>query len=245
MKNPHYFMTPPIGRISAWMSALLLSACASAPPPDWQANAFEALNAYASAYLDGNVGEKRSDSGRVADAEWARAKAALASTGRPDLMARAELRRCAVHTASLAFEPCTGYLTMAADAMPADRTYAAFIRGDWVGLNKEHLPQHYRALLDATTIPTDTNRLSSIADPLARLIAAAVLLQKKQITPIERAVAVDTASAQGWRRPLLGWLLVQGQQAEQTGDAGTSASLQRRIDLVMQTRSEGLKTTPD
>jgi len=45
-------------------------------------------------------------------------------------------------------------------------------------------------------------------------------------------LAVDTASAQGWRRPLLGWLKVQALRAERAGDADAAQRLQRRIDLV-------------
>jgi hypothetical protein len=44
---------------------------------------------------------------------------------------------------------------------------------------------------------------------------------------------VDTASARGWRRPLLAWLKVQQQRAQAAGDAEAAASLQRRIDLVL------------
>jgi hypothetical protein len=45
------------------------------------------------AYLSGNT--------RLADFEFARAKQEIASTARPDLMARAELMRCATRVASL------------------------------------------------------------------------------------------------------------------------------------------------
>jgi hypothetical protein len=43
---------------------------------------------------------------------------------------------------------------------------------------------------------------------------------------------VDTASAQGWRRPLLAWLGLQQQRAQQAGDAEAVARLARRIALV-------------
>ena len=45
-------------------------------------------------------------------------------------------------------------------------------------------------------------------------------------------VAIDTASAQGWRRPLLMWLGVAQQRAQAAGNAAEAARLQRRIDLV-------------
>jgi hypothetical protein len=44
---------------------------------------------------------------------------------------------------------------------------------------------------------------------------------------------MDTASAQGWRRPLLAWLNVQAQRAEQGGDSEEAARLRRRIALTV------------
>jgi hypothetical protein len=204
------------------LCAALLSACASTPPPtDWQANAFAALNATTAAYLSGN--------GRVADYEFARAKLELSSTGRADLMARAELTRCAAQVASLVLEPCTGYLALAADAAPAEQAYAAFLSGQWSKLDVTQLPLHYRGLMAQ---PRST--LGQIADPLPRLIAAGVLLQKELLTPADLALAVDAASSQGWLRPLLAWLGVQLSRAQAAGDMSAIASLQRRIDLARQ-----------
>jgi hypothetical protein len=59
-----------------------------------------------------------------------------------------------------------------------------------------------------------------------------VELRKGAIAPEGIASAVDIASAQGWRRPLLAWLGVQLKRAEQAGDSETAARLRRRMDLV-------------
>ena len=86
-------MTPSTTR---WASALLLAslaACAGAPPPDWQSNAHGALKGFTASYLSGD--------GKAAEAEFVRARGEIASTGRLDLMARAELLRCATRLASL------------------------------------------------------------------------------------------------------------------------------------------------
>ena len=77
--------------------------------------------------------------------------------------------------------------------------------------------------------------MAGIADPLARLIAAGVLMQSARAEPAVMALAVDTASAQGWSRPLLAWLNVQALRAEAAGDAGEAARLRRRIGLVVGT----------
>ena len=74
--------------------------------------------------------------------------------------------------------------------------------------------------------------LSAIEDPLARLVGAGVLLQTGALTPADIAVATDTASAQGWRRPLLAWLGVQLQRARDGGDLNAVAALERRIELA-------------
>jgi hypothetical protein len=97
---------------------LLLGACANTPPtPNWQGSAFAALNSFSSAYLEGNS--------RVADFEFQRAQGEVARTGRPDLMARLALVRCAVQVASLVLDTCDAYNALAADALPTENNYAA------------------------------------------------------------------------------------------------------------------------
>ena len=45
-------------------------------------------------------------------------------------------------------------------------------------------------------------------------------------------LAVDTATAMGWRKPLLAWLGVALARAREAGEDAEVARLQRRIDLV-------------
>jgi len=223
--------------VSMLAAALLLSACASqAPPPDWQANAFASLNNFTAAYLEGNI--------RVADAEFVRAKAEIARTGRVDLMARLELVRCAVQSASLVWLPCTGYQALAAQAGAAEQAYADFIRGRWNHLDAALLPQQYQALVSqvqrestAADSARPDSRLNQINDPLARLIAAGALLQKEQLTQIDTGLAVDSASIQGWRRALLAWLGVQLKQAQLSFDTAGTQRIKQRMALVLGTSS--------
>ncbi len=203
-------------------AALLLAACAGAPaPPDWQANAQVALKNFSAAYYAGNT--------RLAGQEFARARAEIASTGRPDLLARAELVRCAARVASLEFDDCAGFQSLAADAGAQERAYAAFLAGRWQGLDASLLPAHHRALLAGAP---DDGALASIADPMSRLVAAGVLFRLSRLAPAGIAVAAETASANGWRRPLLAWLGVQASRADAAGDSAAAALIRRRIALV-------------
>lgn len=45
-------------------------------------------------------------------------------------------------------------------------------------------------------------------------------------------VATDTASAQGWRRPLMAWLLLRAERAGAAGDTALEAALRRRVAVV-------------
>jgi hypothetical protein len=177
---------------------MLMGGCASAPPPaDWQLGTVQALQAFQRYYL---AGDQR------ADAEFARARAEVAATGREDLVARVELVRCAVRTATLDFAPCQAFEALRAAARPEELAYAAYLAG------------------------SGSHKVSD--DPVSRLVAAGVKLRSGAINPAEISAAVDTASAQGWRRPLLAWLGVQAKRAEDAGDAEAAARIRRRISLV-------------
>lgn len=203
-----------------------LAACASRPPPpDWQRNARQAIDNAMVAYLEGNA--------RVEAAETARARSEIGRTGRLDLLARAELMRCAARVASLVFEPCAEFETLRADAAPAERAYADFLAARVQPQDTALLPAQHRAVADPGASPeAAAAMLAAIEDPLSRLIAAAVLFEGGRASPQTLQIAVDTASAQGWRRPLLAWLKVQLMRAEQAGASAEAERLRRRIEVV-------------
>ena len=207
-----------IQRYLAAALALLLAACAGGPAqPDWQNDAHQSLESFSAAYLSGKT--------RLAEAEFQRARSELARTGRLDLLARAELVRCGVQVASLELDDCPGFAALAADAGEAERAYADFLQGKTVA--PALLPAQYRVVADQEKVA-----LSSIDSPLSRLIAAGVLLRRGHLEMTDISVAVDTASAQGWRRALLAWLEIQARQAESQGDQNAAALARRRAELA-------------
>ena len=178
---------------------IALSGCAGGPPPpDWQASAKYSLDAFQQAYLRGDS--------RVADLEFARARAELASTGSPALVARAELIRCAARTASLEFDECPGFEKLRTDAGAEELAYADFLAG--------------RAARAAAE------------DAFSRLVFAGVEFKSGKASPQSIAAAIDLSSAQGWRRPLLAWLGVAEKRAEAAGDAAALERIRRRMALV-------------
>jgi hypothetical protein len=218
----------------AWVLAstlVLLAACSSTPPPpDWQMNAKASLERATAAYLSGNH--------RVEALEFNRARAELARTGRADLLARAELMRCAARVASLVFEDCPGFAALAQDAPPAEQAYAAYLAGKATAQDAALLPAAQRG---AWLGDGSATALSGMADPVSRLVAAGVLLRSGRAQPALFALAADTASDQGWSRPLLAWLGVQAQRAEAAGEVNEVARLRRRMATV---EAEGRPEVP-
>lgn len=205
-------------RFFAFLGALLLSACASTPsPPTWQPNAKDALDGFTDDYLRGNTA--------AANAQFARARRETTSTGRADLVAQVELVRCATLAANLEFDDCPGFAALASDATAQQRAYAAYIGGRWEGLDAGLLPEQHRAVLSSGS-------MAGVSDPLARLVAAGALFKAGRIRPEDVVAATETASAQGWRRPLLMWLGVELKRAEAAGDIGAAERIRRRIALA-------------
>lgn len=217
----------------ALAAALLLGACSSGPrPPDWQVEAKGSMERSVAAYMEGNS--------RVETAELARARSQLSRTGRADLLATAELLHCATRVASLVFEPCAAFEPLSGDATPAQRAYADYLRGQAQAETIALLPEAQRAAAAG-----DANALKGVADPLSQLVAAGVLLQTGKASPPLIAQAIDTASSQGWRRPLLAWLGVQAQRAEQGGDAEEAARLRRRMAIAQGSAARVTETEKD
>ena len=210
--------------VKALMLVIALSACASGPKPaDWQLEFKGAMQNAVSAYLEGNS--------RVEVAELARARLEISATGRVDLIARAELLACASRVASLVFEPCAGFEKLRQDAPPAERAYADYLAGQLKPQDIALLPKEQQISAQAAILRAQP-AIESIADPLAKLVASGTALQAGNASPALVRAAVDAASSQGWRRPLLAWLGVQAKLAEASGNLAEAERIRRRIALT-------------
>ena len=211
------------GVILGGTTLLLLTACSSKPPvPDWQMNAQGSSQKAVQAYLSGNA--------RVEALEWDRARAEVARTGRPDLLARLELLRCASQVASLAQGPCDRFELLRADAAPAELAYADYLAGRLQPAQAPLLPDAQRKVAAMGDVAT----LAGLQDPLSRLVAAGVLFHMGRANPAVIAEATETASSQGWRRPLMAWLNLQVKRADVAGDSEAAAALRRRLAIAEQ-----------
>jgi len=205
---------------------VLLTACGSGgpPPPDWKTDAADLIERYQKhALLGKNI---------LAERYFQRAVAATGGAGRVAETARLWLVRCATRRAMLIDDACSGYAELA-DIEPnaADQAYYQFVTLRWEAIDAGLLPSQHRDLVRAPAAKRHET-LSRIVDPLARLLDASLLVMRQEADAATLALAAETASAQGWRQPLLTYLKLQEKQAADQGNVAEQARLARRIRLV-------------
>lgn len=218
--------------------AAMVAGCGSGKPPTpaWQLSAAGSLERYTQAMLSGDT--------RVASAEFARARSALASTGDATLVARAELTRCALQVASLRFERCDSFEALGGEVAVPEQVYARYLQGAPLAASElAQLPQAHRRVAGARP-EAAARTLAAIDDPVARIVAAGVVLRGGRGDAELLQVAVDTATAQGWRLPLAAWLRAQMRLAEQRGQPEEVQRLRRRIELVTGATAPGAPSAP-
>ncbi len=204
----------------------LLSACGSGgpPPPDWKTDAADSIERYQKHAL---LGEHT-----LAERYFQQAITASGGAGRVTDTARLWLVHCATRRAMLIDDPCAGYAELARiEVDAADQAYYQFLMLRWEAIDIDLLPKQHRELVRA---PADVrpSLLAKVDDPLAQLLGASLLVMRQEADAATLTLATETASSQGWRRPLLTYLKLQEAQAKSQGDAAQLERLAQRIELI-------------
>jgi hypothetical protein len=207
-------------------AALLLSACGGGPPaPDWKKDSASLIGKYSKAELKGE--------NKLAERYFEQAQDAAGSTGKLEETAKLNLILCATRQASLNFDPCTAYLTLAKLSPNSENeTYHRFITGKWEGMDDSKLPAQYRDFVASRDAAKQLAALQEIKDPLSRLIAVSIAVLRKQADNAALNLAADTASEQGWRKPLLVYLKLLENHASLKNNVSQLEALRARIKLV-------------
>lgn len=213
-------------RLAIMLWVALLSACGSGgpPPPDWKSDSADLIERYKKHALEGE--------NTLAERYFRQAINATGGAGRVSETARLWLVRCATRRASLIDDDCREYARLAEIQTTAeDRAYYQFVMLQWEGLDTSKLPPQYAALVRAE--PARLHALIAvIEDPLSRLLAAGLVTLRKQADGALLSLAAETASTQGWRQPLLVYLKLLQQKAEQQGALVEQQAYAVRIRLI-------------
>jgi len=205
---------------------VLLTACGSggSPVPDWRSDSVDLIERYKKHAL---LGENK-----LGERYFQQAIRATGGAGRINETARLWLVHCATRRASLLNDDCREYADLARlETSAEDRAYYQFVTLNWDGLDAAKLPPQYVALVKADASRVNA-QIAAIEDPLSRLLAASLVTQRRQADHATLVTAMETASSQGWRQPLLTYLKLLEKSAAERGATSEQQGYGVRIRLI-------------
>jgi hypothetical protein len=212
------------------ISCFLLAGCgASRPVPDWLRISSTQLETYKINYLSGKD--------KIAAAQFKSILGEIRKSGDLEVLARAHLTRMALQTSVLETREDGEYLKISALSPSVQNSnFYAFLKGDVGKVDENLLPAQYtgfyRSLRTDAVCASCFQEVEKIEDPLSRLIAAGVLVQFRP--PDERVLkkAIDTASAEGWKKALLVYLERLQAYHESRKETQAACNIEGRIKLI-------------
>lgn len=208
---------------------LVLTGCgASKPVPDWLNTGYNQLESYKKNYLSGNE--------KIAASQFKGALAEIKKSGDLPLLARAHLIRMALETAVLEDLRNGEYLKIDdLSSSPQNRTFYIFLKGGAAEVDENLLPGQYQGIYRSIKRGSGADypkEIEKIEDPLSRLIAIGVLVRIHQDDEALMKKAVDTASAQGWKKALLVYLGRLKEYYINKGEKEKALGIEGRVKLI-------------
>jgi hypothetical protein len=211
------------------MFSLLLFGCGSSKPvPDWTDASFNQLDNYKKSYLSGKE--------RIAEVYFNKAVDEIKSSGDLDILARAYLTKYAVQVAVLEAFDDREYLRIdAVEPVLHNKNFYSLLKGAFDNVDEKLLPQQYEGFLRAfkSGKKEDVAReISKMDNPLSKLIAVGLLVKKNKVEEIDLKLAIDIASQNGWKKPLLAYLGKLQSFYKTNNEPDKAAHVEERIQLI-------------
>lgn len=209
---------------------LLLGGCGSKPTPAWIIAGNQHLESFKHHFLTGAQPA-------AAERYFHRAVEEIKKSGDLDLLGKAWLTRMALQVAVLTDMEEGEYLNIeAARAVPVNRQYYLFLKGEKAAVDRSLLPTRYCAFIDAyrsgSLVETERRITAMGEDPLSLLIASGIAVRHRLESEAILNAAVNAASRQGWKRALLVWLERLSAFYDAAGKGAQAEAVRQRIDLM-------------
>ncbi|MCX5846390.1 MAG: hypothetical protein NTW12_08540 [Deltaproteobacteria bacterium] len=218
MKNIVYLLT----------FSILLLGCGSKQVPDWTKASFNQLENYKKNYLSGKE--------QSAELYFNKAIDEIKKSGDLEILARVYLTKYAAHVAVLEDFDDGEYLRIdAIQPVLQNRNFYSFLKGSFDTVDEKLLPQQYDGFMRACRkgkIEDISNEISRMEDPLSKLIAIGLLVQKNTYDEGILKIAIDTASHNGWKKALLVYLDKLQSFYEMKKETQKAANIKQKIQLI-------------
>ncbi|MBA4398168.1 MAG: hypothetical protein C0394_12410 [Syntrophus sp. (in: bacteria)] len=174
--------------------------------------------------------------GRLAEISFQKAVSEIKSSGDIRLLQIAHLTRYALQVAVLESFDDQDYRKLEAiEPHPENIYFHAFLKGAFDRMDEPSLPPQYRLFLRACKSGKQSEidiAIMTMEDPLSRLIAVGLAVQKQLYQETTLKAAIRTASEQGWKKALLVYLKKLRDFYTAGGEREKADLTQQKIDLI-------------
>lgn len=210
-------------RILFAVIVLFFAGCSSQPAPAWQQDGNTTMTNFINSYMEGND--------KFAENYYLKLEESLKLTADPDIMVIAPLTKCAMNIALLEDYGCEEAQPFVAALKKKDNIkYFNFVSG-----KVSDLPLRYKDFVKSSSAcltETINLKIKKLPEPLSKIIASSVVVRNKCYDEKTLINAVDTASAEGWKKAALKYLDLLLKFYEEKGYTEKAGSIQKRIELA-------------
>jgi hypothetical protein len=208
---------------------LFICACSSSQPiPQWKDTASRQLENYKTNFL--------TDKEDADEPHFIKARNAIASNNDLQMLAKAYLIKYALHTAVLEDFDDSDFLRIdKLEPNAANRAYYDLLKGNISQLNEAKLKPVYQKLLRLMrdkNLSVAAREISSIDDPLSRLIACGIWVKYMPYNEDVIKLAINTASQDGWKKPLWAYLTKLQKYYLDRQETDKAETIKERLELL-------------
>ncbi|MCX7816461.1 MAG: hypothetical protein N2317_02965 [Syntrophales bacterium] len=171
-----------------------------------------------------------------ADLYFRRALEEIKKSGDLETLARAFLIRMALQRAVLSRVETEEFVKIA-ELSPNERneTYFYFLLGETDKVKPNLLPGYYITFFEALSKPDAlqvVRSVGSIDDPLSRLVACGIAVEKGIVSEDLLKIAINTASHMGWKRALVSYMKFTVDFYEKRGKKEQAENVRARLKII-------------
>jgi hypothetical protein len=208
---------------------LFICACSSSQPiPQWKDTASRQLENYKTNFL--------TDKEDADEPHFIKARNAISSNNDLQMLAKAYLIKYALHTAVLEDFDDSDFLRIdKLEPNAANRAYYDLLKGNISQLNEAKLKPVYQKLLRLMrdkNLSVAAREISSIDDPLSRLIACGIWVKYMPYNEDVIKLAINTASQDGWKKPLWAYLTKLQKYYLDRQETDKAETIKERLELL-------------
>jgi len=202
--------------------ALFLS-CSSQPAPAWQSDSFVSMNNMIRSFMEGND--------RFAQSYYEKLITNLEKTTDPDEIVKGHLIKCSLDFSLMNYTTCSE----AEPFIPVLKNEENLIFYNFISGKSSKTPGKYEKVVKYSSpceLSSINKEIKKIDEPLSKLIASSFAVKSGCYDDITLKNAIDTASAEGWKKAGIRYLEFTADYFEKNGESDKAENLRKRIKFI-------------